>query len=177
MDQILVLTPIPTIVLDPSFHVSRLSESYRSIFGLDTEDCLGISILEFLESKTPELDHVSILSGIEAAVANKAVQSFEVAATTDERYWTIRVVPIIGDGSLIYVVIEAQDTTEEHRRQKVLDQQQQTDETYRMLVQTVKDYAIFMLDARGYVVTWNTGAGLLKGYAREEIVRCKTSEP
>jgi osomolarity two-component system, sensor histidine kinase TcsA len=37
-------------------------------------------------------------------------------------------------------------------------------------VETVKDYAIFMLDTKGNVRTWNAGAALLKGYKPEEII-------
>jgi PAS domain S-box-containing protein len=45
-----------------------------------------------------------------------------------------------------------------------------SEERFRLLVQSVKDYAIFMLDPDGYVVTWNEGAELIKGYAAEEII-------
>ncbi|HEU4993957.1 MAG TPA: PAS domain-containing sensor histidine kinase [Gemmatimonadaceae bacterium] len=41
---------------------------------------------------------------------------------------------------------------------------------YRLLVESVRDYAIFVLDARGYVCTWNLGAELTKGYRAEEII-------
>jgi PAS domain S-box-containing protein len=40
----------------------------------------------------------------------------------------------------------------------------------RMMLDSVKDYAIFMLDANGRVQTWNTGARAIKGYTAEEIV-------
>jgi len=40
----------------------------------------------------------------------------------------------------------------------------------RLLVESVADYAIFMLDADGYVATWNLGAFRIKGYRAEEIV-------
>ncbi len=43
-------------------------------------------------------------------------------------------------------------------------------EDCRLLVESVVDYAIFMLDDDGYVTTWNPGANRLKGYATEEIV-------
>ncbi len=39
-----------------------------------------------------------------------------------------------------------------------------------MLIEQVRDYAIFMLDPEGRVVTWNSGAALIKGYAAEEII-------
>jgi PAS domain S-box-containing protein len=43
-------------------------------------------------------------------------------------------------------------------------------EQFRILVESVTDYAIYMVDAAGYVSTWNAGAERIKGYRREEIV-------
>ncbi|HVE22712.1 MAG TPA: EAL domain-containing protein [Acidocella sp.] len=45
-----------------------------------------------------------------------------------------------------------------------------SDTMYRMLVQSVTDYAIYMLDPEGHVVNWNAGAQRSKGYRAEEIV-------
>ena len=44
------------------------------------------------------------------------------------------------------------------------------EETFRILVEQVKDYAIFMLDPEGRVTTWNIGAERIKGYAAHEII-------
>src|SRR5690606_24615900 len=41
---------------------------------------------------------------------------------------------------------------------------------FRLLVESVVDYAIFMLDRNGYVVSWNKGAERIKGYTAEEAV-------
>src|SRR5829696_4766961 len=41
---------------------------------------------------------------------------------------------------------------------------------FRLLVDAVKDYAIFLLDSEGQVVSWNAGAERIKGYAAEEIL-------
>ena len=41
---------------------------------------------------------------------------------------------------------------------------------YSVLVESVRDYAIFALDPEGYILTWNRGAERLKGWTREEIV-------
>ena len=46
----------------------------------------------------------------------------------------------------------------------------QSDERFRMLVEGVTDYAIFMLDPQGHVLTWNTGARRIKGYDATEII-------
>lgn len=41
---------------------------------------------------------------------------------------------------------------------------------HKLLIETVRDYAIFVLDPEGRVLTWNPGAQALKGYTQEEIV-------
>ncbi|HEY9227227.1 MAG TPA: PAS domain-containing protein, partial [Gemmatimonadaceae bacterium] len=43
-------------------------------------------------------------------------------------------------------------------------------ELYRLLVSSVRDYAIFALDPTGHIVTWNAGAERLKGYKPHEII-------
>src|SRR5579862_9563467 len=43
-------------------------------------------------------------------------------------------------------------------------------ELLQLLIETVVDYAIFALDARGHVATWNLGAQRLKGYQADEII-------
>lgn len=45
-----------------------------------------------------------------------------------------------------------------------------TEETYRLLVNEIQDYAIFMLDRSGIVMTWNNGAERLTGYKASEII-------
>ncbi len=45
-----------------------------------------------------------------------------------------------------------------------------SDEQYRMLLDGVQDYAIFMLDPHGRVTSWNAGAGRIKGYRPSEII-------
>ena len=44
------------------------------------------------------------------------------------------------------------------------------DATYRLLVDSVRDYAIFLLDADGYIRSWNKGAERIKGYRASEII-------
>jgi PAS domain S-box-containing protein len=45
-----------------------------------------------------------------------------------------------------------------------------TDVAFRLLVENVQDYAIFLLDQKGYVISWNPGAQRAKGYAAHEII-------
>src|SRR5947209_2443453 len=47
---------------------------------------------------------------------------------------------------------------------------QQVAERYRLLVESVKDYAILTLDPTGHILTWNPGAERIKGYHAEEVI-------
>jgi PAS domain S-box-containing protein len=46
----------------------------------------------------------------------------------------------------------------------------ESEEKFRLLVEGAKDYAIFMLDPKGHVVSWNAGARRIKGYSENEII-------
>lgn len=46
----------------------------------------------------------------------------------------------------------------------------QSEERFRLMVEGVRDYAIFMLDTQGYILTWNDGAKRTKGYSSQEII-------
>src|SRR4029079_16812160 len=46
----------------------------------------------------------------------------------------------------------------------------QSEDRFRLIVEGVRDYAIFMLDPGGYVLTWNAGAERFKGYTAAEII-------
>jgi len=55
-------------------------------------------------------------------------------------------------------------------RQIAAQKLQQSEEQFRLLVESVRDYAIYMLNIEGVVTTWNSGAQRIKGYQVEEIV-------
>src|SRR5215217_1153542 len=47
---------------------------------------------------------------------------------------------------------------------------EQRDDLFRLLVESVRDYAIFLLDPEGHIRTWNEGARRIKGYSADEII-------
>jgi PAS domain S-box-containing protein len=59
---------------------------------------------------------------------------------------------------------------ESAERERTLGQLQQSEATFRLLVDSITDYAIYMLDPRGCVTTWNTGAERIKGYSAADIL-------
>jgi PAS domain S-box-containing protein len=50
------------------------------------------------------------------------------------------------------------------------EEQRHSDESFRLLVESVRDYAIFLLDPTGRIITWNEGAQRIKGWTAQEIV-------
>jgi PAS domain S-box-containing protein len=59
---------------------------------------------------------------------------------------------------------------ETEARQHAETRMRHSDEVFRLLVDSVKDYAIFLLDPDGTVATWNQGAERIKGYKAREII-------
>jgi PAS domain S-box-containing protein len=64
-------------------------------------------------------------------------------------------------------VLIFRDVTQERRAEEAL---RQSEARLRLMITSVRDYAIFMLDPNGRVVTWNSGAERIKGYQGEEII-------
>ncbi len=59
---------------------------------------------------------------------------------------------------------------EEAEHTRTVDVKRLGDEQFRLLVDSVQDYAIFVLDPEGYIRSWNTGAVRVKGYTADEII-------
>lgn len=86
-----------------------------------------------------------------------------------KRFWAHVVVDRIqsSDGQLLGFAKITRDLTERRAREQELRASQ---EQFRLLVQGVTDYAIYMLDPAGHIASWNSGAERIKGYAPEEIL-------
>nr|WP_228056490.1 PAS domain S-box protein [Microcoleus sp. LEGE 07076] len=71
------------------------------------------------------------------------------------------------DGKLLYYEGFVEDITQRKNAEAAL---RSSEERLRMVIEGVKDYAIFMLDTKGYVASWNSGAKRILGYKASEIV-------
>src|SRR5688572_10618775 len=60
--------------------------------------------------------------------------------------------------------------SDQERRSEIERTLHESERQFRLLVESVADYAIFMLDTEGRIVTWNSGAARVKGYDAAEII-------
>ena len=84
------------------------------------------------------------------------------------RFWAMVVIdPILENGQLTGFAKITRDITEQRQAHLAA---LESERRFRLLVQGVTDYAIYMLDPQGHVTNWNPGAQQIKGYRAEEIV-------
>ena len=81
----------------------------------------------------------------------------------------LRLIVFVLEGVLISWLVEAMHSAR-RRAEGALEARGRSEEHFRLLVEGAEDYAIFMLDTEGRIVSWNAGAQRLFGYREEEIV-------
>ncbi|CAI7645744.1 unnamed protein product [Penicillium pancosmium] len=164
-------TPTPTIVLDGSLQVVEVSESYEALSDTHRDQIINISVYALTPRVILTPDIASLSGALGMAIATRAVQVINnVRVGRNDVDIAFHITPIFDDDDLIYVLMEVQKAKREMAGLKVMGEQVYPNELYRVIVDAVKDYAIFMLDTRGHITTWNSGAATLKGYTAEEII-------
>jgi PAS domain S-box-containing protein len=168
--QLLVqaVTDYAIFMLDPNGIVLSWNPGAERTKGYRTDEIIGQSFFRFF---TPE-----------DQAAGKPQRALKTAAETgrfeDEgwrvrkdgtRFWAFAVLKsILGpNGELLGFAKVTRDMTERRAAQEAL---RESEQRFRLLVQSVVDYAIFMLDTQGRITNWNAGAERLKGYTFNEIV-------
>jgi len=156
------------LLLSPTGEIQSWNTGARLITGYEPAEVIGkhFSILYL---------HEDIAAGkpqheLEVALADGRVEDEGWRRRKDDSYfWTNTVITAIRekDGTLRGFSKVARDLTVRRKAEETL---RQSEEVFRLLVASVKDYAIFLLDPEGHITTWNAGAQRIKGYTPEEII-------
>jgi PAS domain S-box-containing protein len=152
------------------YGVAVLSVALATIVRLEFEPLLGESapLLIFIIAVILTTWFGGVWPGLVAIILSLlAVDYFFFAPKYsifryDSRLDLIRAISFVAFGILSSVIFA--------RLRESVNAEKGVRERFRLLVEGVKDYAIFMLDAQGRVVSWNPGAERIKGYRANEII-------
>ncbi|MFJ4292614.1 PAS domain S-box protein [Cupriavidus sp. NPDC089707] len=154
--------------LDVTGHVSSWNKGAASIKGYAREEILGKHFSTFYTPDAVARHWPD--AGLKAAAELGRFEDESWRVRKDgSRFWANVVITALRDpnGKLIGFGNVTRDMTAQRRTAEAL---RQSEETLRLLVEGVKDYAVFMLDPAGNIVSWNSGASYIQGYRRDEIL-------
>jgi PAS domain S-box-containing protein len=168
--QLLVnsVTDYAIYMLDPEGYVVTWNPGARRFKGYEEQEILGKHFSSFFteEDKARRLPWHAL--DIAAREGRYEAEGWRVRKD-GTRFWAHAVLDPVRDaeGNLLGFAKITRDVGEKREAERALYESEQR---FRMLVQGVRDYALYMLDKDGYVSNWNTGAAAIKGYSEEEIV-------
>lgn len=154
--------------LDATGHVTSWNAGAARIKGYRREEILGSHFSRFYTEEAKARDWPGTELRAAADLGRFEDEGWRVRKD-GSRFWANVVITALRDldGRLIGFGKVTRDMTEQRRAAEAL---RQSEETFRLLVESVKDYAICMLDPQGHVMSWNAGASYIKGYRRDEII-------
>lgn len=155
-------------MIDTSGNILTWNEGARLIKGYSAEEIIGQNFARFFTEQDRANGKPAAL--LRAAVAEGRVEDEAWRIRKDGTlFWADVVITAIHDerGRHHGFVKVTRDLTERVNTEEML---RQSEERLRLLVESVNDYAIFMLDPDGKVATWNSGAQRIKGYRANEVV-------
>jgi PAS domain S-box-containing protein len=155
-------------MLDPSGHVSSWNAGANRFKGYQAHEILGEHFSRFYTDEDRA-------TGLPARALSTALNEGKYEAEgwrvrkDGSRFWAHVVIdPIYNEeGTLLGFAKVTRDVTE---RKVAEDKLRESEQRFRLLVQGVTDYAIYMLSPEGIVTNWNAGAERIKGYSLEEIL-------
>src|ERR1044071_8661925 len=156
------------VLLSPTGEIRSWNPGAERIFGYGAGEAVGKSFAMFyppsdLEARKPQGE-------LEAAARDGRMEDEGWRIRKNgERFWVNTVITAMRDGNG-EVRGFAKITRDLPARRAAEERLRHSEEMFRLLVASVKDYAIFMLDTGGHIISWNAGAQRIKGYTAEEII-------
>lgn len=155
-------------MLDPAGHVMSWNTGAERIKGYRADEVIGRHFSMFY----PEAARARKWPDHElqqAAALGKYEEEGWRVRKDGSTFWANVVITALrdADGTLTGFGKVTRDLTERRAQEEAL---RQSEERFRLLIEGVRDYAIYMLDPDGFIQSWNRGAQDIKGYAPSEVI-------
>ena len=149
--------------------IIRANGALAALMSCDPQELVGVDYGQLAMGKGEELDR--LLEDI--CLLGEDLTSFEhylpsPPGEEPDRIVSVTLAPIRDSHrQVLYMFAQVHDVTAHRTMERTL---RASEENLRRLVTAVTEYAIYMLDVEGNVISWNSGAARIKGYAAHEIV-------
>ena len=162
------ITDYAIYMLDPDGTITSWNPGARRFKGYEESEILGENFSRFYTEEDRQAGLPQRALAVAAREGRFEIEGWRVRKD-GTKFWALAIIDPIRDsaGSLIGFAKITRDLTERRKAEATLRENQ---EQFRLLVQGVTDYAIFMLSREGRVSSWNSGAQRIKGYAPDEII-------
>ncbi|HEX7808840.1 MAG TPA: PAS domain S-box protein [Thermoanaerobaculia bacterium] len=155
-------------LLGPEGEIRSWNQGATRTMGYEAEDVIGSSFTRFygpedLAARKPQIE-------LEVAAREGRVEDEGWRIRKDgTHFWANTVITALRDktGNVTGFAKVTRDLT---TRREAEEQLRESEEIFRLLVSSVQEYAIFLLDPTGHISTWNAGAQRIKGYTAKEII-------
>lgn len=162
------ITDYAIYMLDRTGHVVSWNPGAQRFKGYSADEIIGLHFSRFYRQEDRDDGLPERALRIAAAEGSLEAEGWRIRKN-GEAFWAHVVIDPVrnADGELIGFAKITRDLTERAEAEATL---KRSEEQFRLLVQSVTDYAIYMLDRDGLVTSWNPGAMRIKGYAPAEII-------
>jgi len=161
------ITDYAIYMLDAGGHVTSWNPGAERFKGYTADEILGGHFSRFYTPEDREAGRPARALASAAEAGRFEAEGWRLRKD-GTRFWAHVVIdPIRRGEELIGFAKITRDLTERRAVEQAL---RQSEEQFRILVEGVTDYAIYMLDPAGKVISWNAGAERIKGYAPTEII-------
>jgi len=163
------VTDYAIYMLDPQGTVISWNPGARRFKGYEDHEIIGQPFSRFYTEEDRAAGLPERALGQAAETGRFESEGWRVRKD-GTRFWANAVIDAIinpATGRVLGYAKVTRDLTERRQADEAL---RRSEEKFRLLVQGVTDYAIYMLDADGIVTNWNAGAQRIKGYAPDEII-------
>jgi len=162
------VTDYAIYMLDPDGTITTWNPGARRFKGYEESEIIGDNFSRFYTEEDRKAGLPKRALEIAAHEGKFESEGWRVRKDGTQFWASVVIDPIRDDtGRLVGFAKITRDLTERRQTELALRESQ---EQFRLLVQGVTDYAIFLLSREGYVSSWNSGAQRIKGYTPEEII-------